>query len=96
MSDTLEKLCNIIEKRKNADKDVSYVAKLFSKGKEKIAQKVGEEAVETVVAALAESKSRLVEESADLIFHLLVLLEERGVSLNQVYKELEERMQKKQ
>ncbi len=96
MSDVLEDLYEVIERRKDADKNVSYVAKIFSKGREKIAQKMGEEAVETVVAALAESKTRLVEETADLMFHLLILLAERGVTLKQVYDELENRMKNNQ
>ena len=92
MINILEKLYTTIEARKGADKSVSYVAKLFHKGTLKIAQKVGEEAVETVIAAIAEDKQALVNESADLIFHLLILLADRGVKINEIVDELDRRM----
>ena len=92
MINILEKLYTTIEARKGADKSVSYVAKLFHKGTLKIAQKVGEEAVETVIAAIAEDKEALVNESADLIFHLLILLADRGVKINEIVDELDRRM----
>ena len=69
----------------------SYVNKLHAKGLNKIAQKVGEEAVETVIAALAETETDMVNESSDLIFHLIVLLKEKGLSLERIAKNLEER-----
>jgi len=69
----------------------SYVNKLHRKGLNKIAQKVGEEAVETVIAALAETEVDMINESSDLVFHLLVLLREKGLSLEKIAKNLEER-----
>jgi phosphoribosyl-ATP pyrophosphohydrolase/phosphoribosyl-AMP cyclohydrolase len=69
----------------------SYTVKLLDRGVAKIAQKVGEEAVETVVAATAEDDNRLAAESADLLYHLLVLLQSRGVPLERVWDELERR-----
>jgi phosphoribosyl-AMP cyclohydrolase / phosphoribosyl-ATP pyrophosphohydrolase len=69
----------------------SYVNKLRKKGLNKIAQKVGEEGVETVIAALAETQTDLINESSDLIFHLLVLLREKGLTLDTIAKNLAER-----
>lgn len=92
MQDILEKLYTTIEARKGADKSVSYVAKLFHKGTNKIAQKVGEEAVETVIAALAEDKAALINEASDLVFHLLILLADKGVSVQEIVAELDRRM----
>ncbi len=69
----------------------SYVNKLRKKGLNKIAQKVGEEGVETVIAALAETETDLINESSDLVFHLLVLLREKGLSLETIAKNLEKR-----
>jgi phosphoribosyl-ATP pyrophosphohydrolase/phosphoribosyl-AMP cyclohydrolase len=69
----------------------SYTAELLGKGPARIAQKVGEEAVEVVVAALGEDETRLAAESADLLYHLLVLLEAKGVAVEQVWRELESR-----
>ena len=89
----LEKLIVIIKKRKANLPDNSYVASLFKKGNVKIANKVGEEAVETISAFLAQENIDLIEESADLIFHLLILLEDAGVSFEEVLKVLEERME---
>ena len=86
------KLSQIIKKRKKDLPKNSYVAKLFNKGKVKIANKLGEEAVETITAYLYEGKKELLEESADLIFHLLVLLEDSGLSIEEVEKILEKRM----
>jgi phosphoribosyl-ATP pyrophosphohydrolase len=92
MQDILEKLYTTIEARKGADKSVSYVAKLFHKGTNKIAQKVGEEAVETVIAALAEDKTALINEASDLVFHLLILLADKGVTVQEIVSELDRRM----
>jgi phosphoribosyl-ATP pyrophosphohydrolase len=69
----------------------SHVARMLARGLPKVAEKLGEEAVETVVAALAESDARLAAEAADLLFHLLVLLAARGVPLAAVLAELEQR-----
>jgi phosphoribosyl-AMP cyclohydrolase / phosphoribosyl-ATP pyrophosphohydrolase len=69
----------------------SYVNKLRSKGLNKIAQKVGEEGVETVIAALAQTETEMIDETSDLIFHLLVLLREKGITLETIGKNLEKR-----
>jgi phosphoribosyl-ATP pyrophosphohydrolase/phosphoribosyl-AMP cyclohydrolase len=86
------KLSQVIKKRKKDLPKNSYITKLFKKGKVKIANKLGEEAVETITAYLYEGKKELLEESADLIFHLLVLLEDSGLSIEEVEKTLEKRM----
>jgi phosphoribosyl-ATP pyrophosphohydrolase len=86
--EVLDRLFEVIESRRDANPKDSRTAKLFQKGITKVAQKVGEEATETVVAALAESDQRLISESADLIYHLLVLLAIRGVRPEAVYAEL--------
>jgi phosphoribosyl-ATP pyrophosphohydrolase len=91
MADTLHALETTILARKGADPATSYVASLFARGRGRIAQKVGEEAVETVIAALGEERGTLVGEAADLLFHLLVLLAERGIALDAVLAELERR-----
>ncbi|MSP68528.1 MAG: phosphoribosyl-ATP diphosphatase [Alphaproteobacteria bacterium] len=84
----LVKLYEMIESRKGADPDKSYVARQFARGRARIARKVGEEAVETVVAALSEGKAELVEESADLLFHLMILWAASDVRPEQVYAAL--------
>ncbi len=81
----------IINNRYEHPQEGSYVNKLRGKGLNKIAQKVGEEAVETVIAALAQSETEMIDESSDLVFHLLVLLREKGLSLETIAKNLEER-----
>ncbi len=81
----------IIKDRYDNPTEESYVNKLRKKGINKIAQKVGEEGVETVIAALAESKSDLINESSDLIFHLMVLLREKNISLEKIARNLEKR-----
>jgi phosphoribosyl-ATP pyrophosphohydrolase len=91
MADTLHKLESVIRSRRGAAPDTSYVARLASKGRAKIAQKVGEEATETVIAALSGDQEALTNEAADLIFHLLVLLDDGGVALDEVLAELERR-----
>lgn len=82
---------NIITDRYENPTTKSYVNSLREKGLNKIAQKVGEEGVETVIAALAETKTDLINESSDLVFHLLVLLKEKGLSLSDIAKNLESR-----
>lgn len=89
--DTLSRLEATIAQRLTASPDASYVAKLHAKGLKTIAQKVGEEATETVIAALAGDDSELVGEAADLLFHLMVLLAEKGVPLEAVLAELDRR-----
>lgn len=91
MADTLDRLGNIIAARRAAEPESSYVASLFAKGLPKIAQKVGEEAVETIIAALSGDAKALTGEAADLLFHLLVLLEAGGVPLSDVLAELDRR-----
>jgi phosphoribosyl-ATP pyrophosphohydrolase/phosphoribosyl-AMP cyclohydrolase len=90
----LAKLEAVIAQRASEKPDASYTAKLLAKGLNKVAQKVGEEGVETALAGVNESDQKLVEESADLLFHLLVLLRARGVKLEQVVQQLEARHRK--
>ena len=92
-NETLEILSKIVKKRISEMPENSYVSELVKKGKVKIANKVGEEAVETVSAFLAQERGELLEESADLIFHLIVLLEYSGSSFEDVIKVLEKRME---
>jgi phosphoribosyl-ATP pyrophosphohydrolase len=89
--DTLDTLEATIRARRGADPATSYTAQLFARGRGKIAQKVGEEAVETVIAALVEDKSALIGEATDLVFHLLVLLAECDVSLDDIRAKIRER-----
>lgn len=84
----LERLGRTVRRRRRAPAEESYTARLFQKGLPAIAQKVGEEATEVVVAALAQENYRLLEESADLLYHLTVLWEAKGVSLRQVLEVL--------
>jgi len=91
MADTLDRLAATIASRRAADPGSSYVAALFAKGVPKIAQKLGEEAVETVIAALGGDARAVTGEAADLLFHLLVLLEATGVPLADVFAELDRR-----
>jgi phosphoribosyl-ATP pyrophosphohydrolase len=86
-----DQLEQTIRARRGADPGTSYVAWLQAAGVAKIAKKLGEEAVETVIAALGESDEALVGEAADLVFHLLILLEARGLSLADVAAELARR-----
>lgn len=84
-------LNDVIVKRKENMPEGSYTTSLFRKGVNKIAQKVGEEAVETVIEAIDNNRERLIYESSDLIFHLLVLLAHKGIDLFEIEKELESR-----
>lgn len=88
---TLARLETTIAQRAAADPSSSYVAKLNARGVPKIAQKVGEEAVEAVIAAMADDRDGLIGESADLIFHLLVLLRAKGITLADIAAELDRR-----
>jgi phosphoribosyl-ATP pyrophosphohydrolase/phosphoribosyl-AMP cyclohydrolase len=81
----------IIADRYENPQEGSYVNKLHRKGLNKIAQKVGEEAVETVIAALAETETDMINEASDLVFHLLMLLREKEITLETIAKNLEER-----
>ena len=89
--DTLSRLAATIAARRDADPSTSWVAKLHASGVPVIARKLGEEAVETVVAALVGSREELIGEAADTLFHLLVLLDAKGVPLAEVLTELERR-----
>ena len=84
----LAQLARIIEQRRSESPDTSYTAKLFAGGAKRMAQKVGEEGVEVALAAVAESDTKLIGESADLLFHLLVLLRSRDLQLDDVVQEL--------
>ena len=84
----LDRLTAVIESRKGADPESSYTARLFARGRAKIAQKVGEEAVETVIEALRDDRAALAAESADLLYHLLVLWADAGVAPEQVWAAL--------
>lgn len=87
----LKHLYNIVEARKGVDASESYIAMLFDKGTHKIAQKVGEEAVETVIEAVAGNKDGIINESSDLLFHLLILLADQNVTLEEVFAEMHRR-----
>jgi phosphoribosyl-ATP pyrophosphohydrolase len=91
VTETLRQLEATIAARRDADPAVSYVAKLHAGGVPLIARKLGEEAVETVVAALSQNKAALTGEAADLLFHLLVLLDAKGITLADVEAELARR-----
>ena len=91
MGDTLQKLEATIRSRRSADPATSYVAKLFAKGRPKIAQKLGEEAIETVIAALSGDREDVIGEAADLLFHLTMLLAEADIPIADVLAELERR-----
>lgn len=90
-NDTLARLAAVIEQRKSADPDSSYVARLFHKGTDAILKKIGEEATETVMAAKDGDAKKIVYETADLWFHSLIALAAFGLSPADVLKELERR-----
>lgn len=90
----LAKLEDVVAQRAAEKPEDSYTARLLAKGINKVAQKVGEEGVEAALAGVNESDQKLVEESADLLFHLLVLLRARGLPLAQVVRQLESRHRK--
>lgn len=94
LGSVLNDLFELIESRKEERPEGSYTTYLFNEGLDKILKKVGEEATETIIAAKGEDSARLVSESADLIYHLMVLLVERDVSLDQVSRELKARRTK--
>lgn len=91
MSDILIRLADVLEARKQADPESSYVARLYGKGLDAILKKIGEEATETVMAAKDGDPARIVAEVADLWFHTLVLLAERGLGPEPVLAELDRR-----
>jgi phosphoribosyl-ATP pyrophosphohydrolase len=88
---TLEKLAATIAARKGADPETSWTAKLLSKGPEKCAEKFGEEAVEAIIEAVKGDRQRLTSEAADVLYHLLVMLAARDVTLAEVLAELDRR-----
>ena len=88
---SLEKLAATIAARKGADPETSWTAKLLAKGPEKCAEKFGEEAVEAIIEAVKGDRARLTAEAADVIYHLLVMLASRDVSLEDVLAELDRR-----
>ncbi|MBZ0093117.1 MAG: phosphoribosyl-ATP diphosphatase [Sulfuricellaceae bacterium] len=91
MNDILFRLSEILEQRKSADPQSSYVAKLYHKGLDGILKKIGEEATETVIAAKNGDKEQIVYETADLWFHTLVLLAHQGLGPEDVLRELARR-----
>ena len=84
-------LSEIIDKRAQESVEISYTARLLSKGTHKCAEKLGEEAVETIIAAVSGDGEELKKEAADMLYHLLVLLKSEGVQLNDVLQELQSR-----
>jgi phosphoribosyl-ATP pyrophosphohydrolase len=91
MKDTLQKLTEVLESRKNEDPEKSYVASLYDKGMEKILEKVEEEAAEVIVAARQGDEKEIIHETADLWFHTLVMLANAGLSADDVLRELDRR-----
>lgn len=89
--DVLDRLIARITLNRHADPATSYVAKMTAKGRAKIAQKVGEEAVETVIAAMGKDRGEIVGEATDLVFHLALLLVDSGLSFDDIRAELERR-----
>ncbi len=90
-SQILQELFELIESRKGGDPKASYTAQLLDAGSEKIARKVAEESIEVVIAAVHETPERLVSESADVLYHLLVLWAHAGITPDQVWQALEKR-----
>ncbi|WP_375256019.1 phosphoribosyl-ATP diphosphatase [Yoonia sp.] len=88
---TLQELADLIESRKDADPDSSWTAKLLSKGPEKCAEKFGEEAIEAIIEAVKGDRAALTAEAADVLYHLLVMMSARDVSLQDVLAELSRR-----
>ena len=91
MTDTLSRLAATITARKGADPGSSWTAQLLARGPEKCAEKFGEEAVEAIIEAVRGDRARLTSEAADVLYHLLVLLAARDVSLAEVLAELDRR-----
>jgi len=88
VTDPLDRLEQTVRARRGADADASYTAQLFARGRGRIAQKLGEEAVECVIAAMGPDPAAIVPEAADLLYHLVVLLADAGLSLDEVRAEL--------
>lgn len=94
MNDILQELYKTILSRKNGGEDGSYTVYLFEKGLEKILKKVGEESTEVVISSLGDNKEEQINEICDLTYHLLVLMVELDISIEDVKKELEKRSEK--
>jgi phosphoribosyl-ATP pyrophosphohydrolase len=88
---SLDRLAATIKARKSADPDSSWTAKLLAKGPEKCAEKFGEEAIEAIIAAVKNDRENLTNEAADVLYHLLVMLAARDISLADVLAELDKR-----
>lgn len=88
MISVVNRIYETIVKRRNADKDSSYVASLFAKGNKKIAQKIGEEATEVVLASAGGDKHEIISESADLLFHMMVLWASHNITPDDIASEL--------
>src|SRR5712692_3452142 len=91
LGETLERLWRVIESRRGGDPETSYTAKLFARGRAKIAQKLGEEAVEAVIEGVKGDSAALVAESADLLYHLFVLWADMGLTPDDIASELARR-----
>lgn len=89
--DVVEELFTVIQGRKGGDPETSHTAKLFAAGRGRIAQKLGEEAVETVIEAIRDDTEAIRSESADLLYHLLVLWADAGIRPEEVWAKLRER-----
>jgi phosphoribosyl-ATP pyrophosphohydrolase len=87
----LDRLYDVIESRRNADPKTSNTARMFQRGTEKIAQKLGEEAIEAVIEGVRGKRKRLISESADLLYFLLILWADRGIVPAEVWAELDNR-----
>jgi len=92
MSDVLQQLAEVLESRKQQNADESYVASLYDKGIETILKKIGEEATETVIAAMSGDKEKIIYETADLWFHTMVMLANAGLGPDDILKELSRRV----
>lgn len=90
-NDILQKLCAVLDERKQADPDQSYTASLLQDGPDKILKKLGEEATELVIASKSDENDAIIHETADLLFHMLVLLKHHDLSIDDIYSELEKR-----
>lgn len=91
MNDVLERLAELLEQRKSADPQISYVAKLYSKGVDAVLKKVGEEAAETIIAAKDGDPQKIIYETADLWFHCMIMLAQAGLKPQDVLDELARR-----
>lgn len=88
----IDELFDVIKDRKGTDPESSYVASLYAKGTEKIAEKVGEESIETIIEAIKGDQEKLTSESADLLFHLMVLWADQGLEPSDIMNVLQARL----